>query len=251
VRLGTDRPDPENRTFAHNDPIAWTRDHRGQIINALYTILLGNPQCYGAGQTRFKTWWRLVGSAVENAAFEATGVALSFKDMFERVEAEDEDAISRAGILATLQMRSWYISVVEARSICGQPMTAPRGMLSQTRNGRPTRRTEKSAFFRSSGVVGPRHCRRLGPERGDRNHMENGRLADAAHAAGDVEDRSFGKQRALDDGERQRDQHGLSRRVGFDVPEPFVGEEAVGLGYCNRRAGFRVRVIFSLGWVRS
>jgi hypothetical protein len=102
VRLGTDRPDPENRIFAHDDPVVWTLDHRGRILNAFYTIMLGNPNGGGPGQTRFKTWWNLVGSAVENAAFEATGAALSFKDMFERVEAEDEDAISRAGILKTL-----------------------------------------------------------------------------------------------------------------------------------------------------
>jgi hypothetical protein len=102
ARLGTERPDPENRAFAHNDPIAWTLDHRGAILNAFYTIMLGNPPCAGPGETRFKRWWRLVGSAVENAAFEATGAALSFKDMFERVEAEDEDAISRGAVLETL-----------------------------------------------------------------------------------------------------------------------------------------------------
>jgi len=102
IRLGTDRADPENRPFTHADPIAWTLDHRGQILNAFYTIMLGNPHCEGAGQTRFKMWWKLVGSAVENAALEATKAPLSFKDMFEKVEDEDEDAISRAGIIETL-----------------------------------------------------------------------------------------------------------------------------------------------------
>ena len=78
---------------------------------ALYTVLLGNPRfddkhrC--APQTRFKSWWRLVGSAVENAVFEATGVLLSFKEMFERVEADDEDAASRADILRTLHTLTW------------------------------------------------------------------------------------------------------------------------------------------------
>jgi hypothetical protein len=71
VRLAVDRPDPENREFRHSDPIAWTEAHRGQILAALYTILLGNP-LFRSGfvppQTRFKTWWALIGRAVEHAA---------------------------------------------------------------------------------------------------------------------------------------------------------------------------------------
>ena len=102
-----DRIDPENRPFAHDDPFAWTLDHRGEILRALYTILLGNPRFDCAPQTRFKTWWRLVGSAVENAVFEATGAPLSFKELFARVEADDEDAISRADILRTLHSIPW------------------------------------------------------------------------------------------------------------------------------------------------
>jgi len=75
ARLSTDRPDPENRHFQHPDPIAWTLDHRGEILRALYTILLGNPQLdpdrRGEPETRFKTWWTLVGSAIEHAAGRA------------------------------------------------------------------------------------------------------------------------------------------------------------------------------------
>ena len=37
VRLAVDRPDPENRSFTHADPIAWTIAHRGNILRALYT----------------------------------------------------------------------------------------------------------------------------------------------------------------------------------------------------------------------
>ena len=40
VNLEVDRPDPENRSFAHPDPIGWTFDHRGRILNAIYSILL-------------------------------------------------------------------------------------------------------------------------------------------------------------------------------------------------------------------
>jgi hypothetical protein len=72
ARLTVDRPDPENRNFTHADAIAWTEQHRGKILNGLYTILLGNPR-FGsssptAPETRFKAWWHLVGAAVENAA---------------------------------------------------------------------------------------------------------------------------------------------------------------------------------------
>ena len=72
IRLDVDRPDPENRDFKHSDPIGWTENHRAEILAALYTILLGNPQLKAArdapGKTRFKMWWRVVGSAVEHAA---------------------------------------------------------------------------------------------------------------------------------------------------------------------------------------
>ena len=72
IRLNVDRPDPENREFKHPDPIGWTDDNRAEILLALYTILLGNPQLKTAhdapGKTRFKMWWRVVGSAVEHAA---------------------------------------------------------------------------------------------------------------------------------------------------------------------------------------
>jgi hypothetical protein len=50
ARLSTDRPDPENRDFKHEDPIEWTQDHRGQILRALYTIMLGNPQLRDRGR---------------------------------------------------------------------------------------------------------------------------------------------------------------------------------------------------------
>ena len=72
IRLDVDRVDPENRPFKHPNPIGWTENHRAEILAALYTILLGNPQLKtprdAEGKTRFKMWWRLVGSAVEHAA---------------------------------------------------------------------------------------------------------------------------------------------------------------------------------------
>lgn len=101
ARLTTDRTDPENRDFKHPDPIEWTRDHRGQILRALYTILLGNPRLKPRGrqpaETRFKEWWHLIGSAVEYAAG-----CISFKEMFSRTEAKDEEAVERADVIQTL-----------------------------------------------------------------------------------------------------------------------------------------------------
>jgi hypothetical protein len=107
VRLTTDRPDPENREFQHPDPVGWTQDHRGQILGALYTILLGNPQIKDrrAAETRFKEWWRLIGSAVEHAAFrvaEKLDRPISFKQMFERTEVKDEEAAERADVIQAL-----------------------------------------------------------------------------------------------------------------------------------------------------
>ena len=72
VRLEVDRPDPENREFTHSDPIGWTEAHRGEILQSLYVLLLGNPNLRAdtkvTPQTRFKDWWWLVGSAIEHAA---------------------------------------------------------------------------------------------------------------------------------------------------------------------------------------
>ena len=87
VRLAVDRPDPENRSFKHPDPIGWTDGNRAEILAALYTILLGNPMLRkprdAPCQTRFKMWWRLVGSAVEHAA-KLNGEAVDFEKLFAR-----------------------------------------------------------------------------------------------------------------------------------------------------------------------
>jgi hypothetical protein len=72
--LDVDRPDPENRDFTHPDPVAWTLNNRGKILSALYTVLMANTRLHQAraerplAKTRFKTWWHLVGSAIEQAA---------------------------------------------------------------------------------------------------------------------------------------------------------------------------------------
>jgi hypothetical protein len=124
ARLEVDRPDPENRPFSHPDPIAWTDAHRGQILRALYTILLGNPLFRANSpvtpQTRFKTWSHLIGCAVEFAAQEhkehvaafvmdamatCPPASIRFKDLFFIQEEEDEESSSLADVLAVLAKR--------------------------------------------------------------------------------------------------------------------------------------------------
>ena len=109
IRLDVDRVDPENRPFKHPDPIGWTENHRAEILAALYTILLGNPQLKAArdaeGKTRFKMWWRLVGSAVENAA-KLAGQELDFQKLFVTQEEDDEESASLADVLEVL-VKKW------------------------------------------------------------------------------------------------------------------------------------------------
>jgi hypothetical protein len=111
VRLEIDRADPENREFRHPDPVTWTEANRGAILRALYTILLGNPILQPASnvapQTRFKGWWRMVGSAVENAAaVHSRDAHLNFRDLFLSQEDDDEENASLADALTALE-RQW------------------------------------------------------------------------------------------------------------------------------------------------
>jgi hypothetical protein len=105
IRLDVDRVDPENRAFKHPDPMGWTENHRAEILAALYTILLGNPQLKAARdaeiKTRFKLWWRLVGSAVEHAANLARQ-ELDFKKLFITQEEDDEESATLADVLDLL-----------------------------------------------------------------------------------------------------------------------------------------------------
>jgi hypothetical protein len=108
IRLAVDRPDPENRAFRHPDPIGWTESHRAEILVALYTVLLGNPRLGSPSdaeaKTRFKAWWRLIGSAVEHAAGLA-GQKVDFQKLFLSQEEDDEDSASLADALAVMERR--------------------------------------------------------------------------------------------------------------------------------------------------
>ena len=109
IRLSADRADPENRKFRHNDPLGWTVTHRAEILAALYTIMLGNPQLKekrdAPGKTRFKTWWRLIGSALEHAV-GLIGHELDFEKLFIEQEGDDEESASLADVLE-IMLRMW------------------------------------------------------------------------------------------------------------------------------------------------
>ncbi len=132
VRLTTDRPDPENRKFHRHDPVEWTRVHRGQILCALYTIMLGNPRLLESRteeSTRFKDWWRIVGSAVENAALQhrkhvdalvidrgrVPPSEISFRDAFLDAEEEDEENSGLSLVIETI--RSKWPNGVSSRDL--------------------------------------------------------------------------------------------------------------------------------------
>jgi len=109
IRLDADRVDPENRAFKHPDPVGWTENRRAEVLAAFYTILLGNPTLKAPRaapmKTRFKMWWRLIGSAVENAAALA-GQELDFRKLFIEQEEDDEDSATLADVLDVL-VKKW------------------------------------------------------------------------------------------------------------------------------------------------
>jgi hypothetical protein len=113
IKLEVDRPDPENRDFQHSDPIDWTERHRADILRALYVIMLGNPQLDkpldAPGKTRFKPWWRMVGSAVEHATglYANNENILDFSELFIRQEeTQDDDSLSLVDILE-MMLKEW------------------------------------------------------------------------------------------------------------------------------------------------
>ena len=132
VRLDVDRPDPENRPFQHSDPMAWTLENQGQILRALYTVLLGNPQLRTPTppKTRFKRWWTLVATAVEHAAkslaeaearsevvANCPASEVNFASLFNDLETEDEDTLALANVLDILNRR--YVAGFTSSDVAG------------------------------------------------------------------------------------------------------------------------------------
>jgi hypothetical protein len=105
LALNVDRPDPENRTFVHADPLGWTEANRAKIVRGLYSLLiagaLNRPKRQEA-KTRFKTWWNLVGWAVEYAA-GLIGTSVDCAELMRVVEAEDEEATAASAALTVLR----------------------------------------------------------------------------------------------------------------------------------------------------
>jgi hypothetical protein len=107
LSLSVDRPDPENRSFIHSDPFAWTQANRAKILSALYTILIGGallrPQAQVA-KTRFKRWWSLVGWPVEYAAV-LLGIDVDCTELLRAGESGEEEASAASRVLAILKKR--------------------------------------------------------------------------------------------------------------------------------------------------
>jgi hypothetical protein len=107
VSLNVDRPDPENRSFTHADPFAWTQANREEILRALYTILIGGaslrPQAQVA-KTRFKLWWSLIGWPVEYAA-GLHGINVDCTELLRAGESGEEEASATSRVLAILKKR--------------------------------------------------------------------------------------------------------------------------------------------------
>jgi hypothetical protein len=125
MRLEADRPDPENREFVRKeDPVEWTLSWRHEVLQAMYTLLIVNPrrrqkpERRSPAPTRFKAWWDFVGSAVEFAAEQHEHYAdmvgfrencmsekVSFRQMFEAGEREDEQNDARGQLLVMLRQQ--------------------------------------------------------------------------------------------------------------------------------------------------
>ncbi|XIA64704.1 hypothetical protein ACFIOY_38950 [Bradyrhizobium sp. TZ2] len=118
VSLNVDRPDPENRSFTHADPLAWTQANRAKILRALYTILIGGVLCRPQAQvakTRFKLWWGLIGWPMEHAA-NLLGIKLDCNELLRTGEAGEEDANAGSRVLTILRER-WGDRAFKAQNV--------------------------------------------------------------------------------------------------------------------------------------
>jgi hypothetical protein len=107
LSLIVNRPDPENRSFAHTDPLAWTQAKRIKILSALYTILIGGILRRPEGQvakTRFKDWWSLIGWPIEYAA-NLLGIKLDCTELLRSNESNEEEASATSRVLTILRER--------------------------------------------------------------------------------------------------------------------------------------------------
>lgn len=96
IELNAGRPDPENRNFKHADPIGWVREHRNEILAALYTILMVPRPVVAQAKTRFKTWWNLIGHPIEVVSGVDFGKLLSVQ------EQKDDETTAVVKLFAAL-----------------------------------------------------------------------------------------------------------------------------------------------------
>jgi hypothetical protein len=154
VHINVDRPDPENRTFKHPDPVAWTLAHRKELLAAFYTILLVERPNVAQPKTRFKQWWQLVGHPIEIVSDvdfarlftanemldeEATGAAVLFAALDAKFKGKQFDAINLAALmdpehgLSEAQIR---LQTPEERADRRADASAIRGALEEACGGR-------------------------------------------------------------------------------------------------------------------
>ena len=128
LALNVDRPDPENRTFAHADPLAWTHANRTKIVRALYTLLIAGAMNRPEKQepkTRFKTWWSIIGWSMEYAA-GLLGTTVDCTSLMRAGEVGDEEA-SAASVVLTILREIWGQRAFTARDVVKTMMPAARG----------------------------------------------------------------------------------------------------------------------------
>jgi hypothetical protein len=105
LALNVDRPDPENRAFAHADPLAWTQANRPKIMRALYLLLIAGALArppFQEAKTRFKAWWSLVGWPAEYAA-ALIGIEVDCAALMRAGEVGDEEASAVSAALTVLR----------------------------------------------------------------------------------------------------------------------------------------------------
>ena len=95
--LRASRVDPENRPFAHPDPVGWSFANRAKILGAIYTLICLPRPVVTHAKTRFKDWWRAVGQPIEIVS------GVCFDKMIEATCARDLDTGAIETMLSALR----------------------------------------------------------------------------------------------------------------------------------------------------
>jgi hypothetical protein len=157
LALNVNRPDPENRAFAHADPLAWTQANRPKIVRALYTLLIAgalNRPKQQQAKTRFKTWWNLVGWSMEYAA-GMIGTTVNCTELMRAGEVGDEEA-SAASAALTIMREIWGDGAFTAMDVV-KAMTPEMHAWSTSTNLEDAHKTKAEAIADALGeLVGKR-----------------------------------------------------------------------------------------------